>query len=62
MARNPEFATGIFLPRWLAPLSAIAFFAFFGLAEDALADYVALWSRLQGRLRARGLVGRSSTE
>ena len=62
MARNPEFAIGIFLPRWLAPLSAITFFGFFGLAEDVLADYVALWSRLQKRLTARVFVGRSVPE
>ncbi|KAG7528450.1 hypothetical protein FFLO_06159 [Filobasidium floriforme] len=47
MARNPDIATRLFLPRWLAPLSAIAFFAFFGLAEDALADYVSIYERIR---------------
>lgn len=39
-ANQPTAETTVVLPLWLAPLNAVIFFAFFGLAEDALSDYV----------------------
>lgn len=51
MAKNPDIATTLFLPRWLSPLAAIIFFAFFGLAEDALSDYLTGYSRLQSAFK-----------
>lgn len=40
--KDPAYATRTFLPRWLAPLSALLFFSFFGLSKEAC-DACKIW-------------------
>jgi pheromone a factor receptor len=47
ITRHPQIAAQLLLSRWLAPITAIVFFSFFGLGEDALRDYLALYARLK---------------
>lgn len=37
--RNPVYTVTTFLPRWLAPISSLLFFMYFGLTQDACEDY-----------------------
>jgi pheromone a factor receptor len=46
--------TNMFLPRWLAPLSALLFFTFFGLSKEACDGYRSWWTAARHRIRGNG--------
>lgn len=59
---KPGHQTHIFLPRWLAPLSALLFFSFFGLSKEACDGYRSWWKSLCSVFRKRSLLSRSSAK
>lgn len=52
-AEYPTQQLSVFLLRWAAVLPAIAFFASFGLAEDALKEYAQWWMICTSCVRSR---------
>jgi len=45
--RNPRLVASMEFTRWVVPICALVFFAFFGLAEEATRNYVSLADKIQ---------------
>lgn len=51
--RDPKLVASMEFTRWVVPVCALVFFAFFGLAEEATKNYISLVDKIQKRFRLR---------
>jgi len=51
--RNPRLVASMEFTRWVVPVCALVFFAFFGLAEEATKNYVSLADKIQKKFKLR---------